>query len=364
MVRLKDVAARAGVSLMTVSKVLRDAPDVSQATKARIRQLAEEMGYVPDALARGLRTRRTRLFGLVLPNLTHPLLSSASAALEEHAQEVGYDLLIAQTQDNPQREEVCIRRLLSRRVDGLFIYPVYRLAPTALVYQELQRSRTPTVLLGHRAPFCSSFPSIETDDLLASFETTQHLIRLGHRRIAFFAGPPAAPWAQERFEGYRRALREAQIPISDGLIFTAGGTLEDGQKAAAQMLSESTSATAVQTVSDLVALGVASLFWRQGLRIPEDMSVAGFGNHLAGEYCRVPLTTVQQPRYAVGVAAAEQMSRLLRGEGAETRRLPAELILRASTAPPPPSTTSSGQQPRSAVEESAFSHGDAGDDLP
>src|SRR5436189_498268 len=124
MIRLKDVAARAGVSLMTVSKVLRDAPDVSQATKTRIRRLAEEMGYVPDALARGLRTRKTRLFGLVIPALTHPLLGSAALAIQEHAHELGFDLLLAQTQDNASREEVCIRRLLSRRIDGLFLYPV------------------------------------------------------------------------------------------------------------------------------------------------------------------------------------------------------------------------------------------------
>src|SRR3954471_20477021 len=100
MIRLKDVAARAGVSLMTVSKVLRDAPDVSQGTKVRIRRLAEEMGYVPDALARGLRTRRTKLMGLVLPNFLHPLLSQAAVAIEDGLHQLGFDLLIAQTQEN------------------------------------------------------------------------------------------------------------------------------------------------------------------------------------------------------------------------------------------------------------------------
>jgi LacI family transcriptional regulator len=334
MIRLKDVAARAGVSLMTVSKVLRDAPDVSPVTKARIRQLAEEMGYVPDALARGLRTRRTRLLGLVLPSVTHPLLGQAVLALENRAHDLGYDLLMAQTQDDPQREEVCIRRLLSRRIDGLFAYPVYRLAPTAPVYEELLKSGTPTILLGHRTPFCDAFPSIETDDALASYQICQHLIHLGHQHIAFFAGPPAAPWAQEQFEGYRRALREAELPIEDRLIFSAGTSIEDGQKAAVQMLGESTGATAIQTVSDLVALGVASILWKQGLRIPEDVSLAGYGNNLAAEYLRVPLTTVQQPKYGIGLAAAEAMERLLAGEVLESKRLPGELIIRASTAAP------------------------------
>src|SRR5207237_998862 len=118
MIRLKDIAARAGVSLMTVSKVLRDAPDVSAATKHRIRQLAEEMGYVPDALARGLRTRCTKLFGLVVPSLVHWQFGPAAMAIQDRAHELGYDVLVGQTQDVPTREELSIRRLLARRVDG------------------------------------------------------------------------------------------------------------------------------------------------------------------------------------------------------------------------------------------------------
>jgi DNA-binding LacI/PurR family transcriptional regulator len=338
MIRLKDVAARAGVSLMTVSKVLRDARDVSEGTKARIRQIAEEMGYVPDALARGLRTRRTRLFGLIIPDLTHPLLSQVAVAVQDCAQELGYDLLIAQTHDNAPREEACLRRLLSRRVDGLFVYPVYRLAPTALAYDELRKSGTPAVLLGPAAPFCQGLPGVSSDDEAASCSVTQHLLQLGHRQIAFFAGPPAAAWAQNRFSGYRQALRDAHIPLDDRLIFTAGATLEEGQSAAEQMLNESTAATAVQTASDLVAIGAASVFWKQGLRIPEDLSLAGFGNHPAGELLRVPLTTVQPPKHSLGVAAVDMMLALLRGENAEPKRLPTELILRASTAPPRPVT--------------------------
>ena len=169
---------------MTVSKVLRDARDVSEGTKARIRQIAEEMGYVPDALARGLRTRRTKLFGLVVPDLPHPLLSQVAMAVQDCAHELGYDLLIAQTHDSAPREEACLRRLLSRRVDGLFVYPVYRLAPTAPAYDELRKSGTPAVLLGPAAPFCEGLPGVSSDDEGASCSVTQHLLQLGHRQIA------------------------------------------------------------------------------------------------------------------------------------------------------------------------------------
>lgn len=334
MIRLKDVAARAGVSLMTVSKVLRNAPDVSQATKARIRRLVEEMGYVPDALAQGLRTRKTRLFGLVIPSISHPLFGPAASAIEERAHDLGFDVLLAQTQENPQREEVSIRRLLARRVDALFLCPVYRLAPSAPVYQELLASGVPTILLGHRAPFCAQFISVETEDAAASSQITKHLISLGHSQIAFFAGPPAAPWAQERFDGYRRALREAGIPPDDRLIFTAGSTLEDGQKAALQMLNESPGATAVQSSSDAVAMGAALVLMQQGCRIPEDISITGFGDHNASEHFRVPLTTVRQPKFGMGLAAMESMLHLLRGEKAELRRLPGDLVVRVSTAMP------------------------------
>lgn len=336
MIRLKDVAAQAGVSLMTVSKVLRDAPDVSAATKAKIRRLAEEMGYVPDALARGLRTRRTMLLGLVLPSWNDPVLGPAAATIANRAHELGYDVLVGQSDDDPPREEISIRRLLARRIDGLFLAPAYRLAPTAGVYEELRQAAVPTVLLGPGAPFCSGLPSVHTDDLSASYQVTQHLLRLGHRRIAFFAGPPPAPWAQAGFEGYRRALREAEILVDDGLVFKAGSSFEDGERAAEQMLNEAVAVTAVQAISDVVAMGAASAFWRKGLRIPDDLSLTGFGNLPAGELLRVPLTTVQTPKHALGQAAADMMVRQLRGELVESQRLGTELIIRASTGAPSP----------------------------
>ncbi len=336
MIRLKDVAARAGVSLMTVSKVLRDAPDVSQATKARIRRLAQEMGYVPDALARGLRTRQTRLLGLVVPGIEHSWVSEAVSVMQDRVHELGFDLLLAQTDENVQREEISIRRLLSRHVDGIFLFPVYRLAPVSAIYQELERSRTPTVLLGHRAPFCATFPAVETDDLSASYRVTQHLLKLGHRRIAFVTGPSSAPWAQERFEGYRRALRDSQIGLEDRLVFTGGTTLADGEKAGTQLLGELTGATAIQVVSDLVAVGIARAITQNGLRIPDDIALAGFGNHPLGEHGRVPLTSVQLPRQEIGWAAVDVMQRLWRGEIPETQRLLGELVIRASTARPAP----------------------------
>jgi DNA-binding LacI/PurR family transcriptional regulator len=334
MVRLQDIADRAGVSVMTASKAMREATDVAAQTRARVRLLAQQMGYVPNSMAQGLRNRKTCLLGLVLSTVANPIFARTISAIEQGAYEWGFDLILAHTLNNPEREEACIRRLLARRVDGLLIFPVYRLAPTAAIYDVLRQRQTPTVILGQRAPFCAQFPNVESDDLAGGYQMTRHLLELGHKKIAFLCGPPGAPWAQERLEGYRRALREAQIEADDRLIFTAGATVEEGEKAALQVLDESVSMTALQAVNDLVAMGAANVFLQQGIHLPSELSIGGFGNVLMSEYFRVPLTTVRQPKMRLGTAAMEIMQKLLRGERTESRRLAAALILRASTAAP------------------------------
>jgi LacI family transcriptional regulator len=343
LIRLKDIAARAGVSVMTVSKCLRDTRDISAATKARVKKIAQEMGYVPDISARGLRSRSTKLFGLVISAATNPIFARIVMAIEERAHELGYDLLFAHSLNQLEREEICIRRFLARRIEGLFITPVYRLSPTAPAYEEIRRTKVPTVLLGQRALFCSDFANVETDDIAASYQVTKHLIDLGHRRIAYFPGSTVSPSAQERYEGYRRALREAQIEVDDRLVFNAGGTIEEGEKAALQMLNEKPDATAVQAVNDLVAIGAADVFLNQRLRIPQDLSVAGFGNILVSEHFRVPLTTIRQPKLRLGFAAVDLMEKLLLGQPAESKRLSAQLVARASTGPPAGSKPASAQ---------------------
>ncbi len=335
MVRLKDIARQARVSVMTVSKVMRDEPDISASTKARIRLLAQQMGYVPDSAARSLRSRTSQFLGVIIPTITDPIFARILLAIEERTHESGYELILAHTLSMEEREATCIQRLLSRRVDGLFISPVYRLRPDAPVYQALQARGLPVVILGHGAPFCQSFANVETDDLQASYAATQHLLELGHKRIAYFCGPQPAPWAQQRFEGYKRALREAGLEVEDRFVFQAGNSIEDGAKAALQFVNESTSATAIQAVNDLVAIGCANTFLDQGIKIPAQISIIGFGNILTSEHFRVPLSTVRQPKFRLGVAAADTMFKLLRGERPQNKRLPAEIIVRQSTAPPP-----------------------------
>jgi LacI family transcriptional regulator len=335
MVRLKDIAARAGVGVMTVSKALRDKHDVSPETKTRVKLVAQQLGYVPNSSAQGLRTRTTKLFGIVVSTFTSPIFSRVVLAIEERAYELGYDVLIAQSLDIPEREEACVNRFLARRVDGLFIVPAYRMATEARIYQELLARKVPTVVLGHTVPFCNQFVNVESDDMTGSYQATQHLLNLGHKRIAFFSGPPGTPWTQERFEGYRRALREAGLDVDDKLVFQAGRSIEDGAKAALQMINEGSDATAVQTVNDTLAVGCTETLLKQGLKIPADISVVGFGNILMSQHFTVPLTTSRQPKYRLGSAAVEAMQQLIKGKRPDSKRLAAELVIRASSGTAP-----------------------------
>ena len=203
------------------------------------------------------------------------------------------------------------------------------------------------MILGHRAPFCAHFHNVESDDLHGSELITRHLLELGHKRIAFLCGPASAPWALERLEGYRRALREAGWSGTTGCCSTPGRAWRKGKRPRCKFCTRPRRITAVQSASDLSAMGAANVFLNQGLHIPGDLSVAGFGNILMSAHYRVPLTTVRQPKLRLGVAAMEMMQQLLSGGQPEARRLPSEIILRASTGPPKPPARA--DRPRKAV---------------
>jgi DNA-binding LacI/PurR family transcriptional regulator len=205
------------------------------------------------------------------------------------------------------------------------------MAPEAPIYEELALRHRSVVIMGHSAPFCDQFANVETDDLHGSYQVTRHLLSLGHEKIAFFSGPRSSPHAQERLEGYRRALREAGHSASDALVFAGGATIEEGEQTARQFLGESVRATAVQAANDLVAIGAMNVFLEGKIKIPQELSVAGYGNILLSEHCRVSLTTVRQPKMRLGYAAMEVMLKLLRGEKPPVVRLPAELLVRGST---------------------------------
>ena len=333
MIRLKDIAREAGVSVMTVSKALRDAPDIAARTKLRIGELAGRMGYTPNLGARSLRIQETKLLGLVIPATTDPIFARIVMAIEQWALDHGYELILHHSWNEPEREETILQNLISRRVDGIFLSPVYRMESEVAVYQELKKRGIPTVIMGPLAEFCGDFVNVQTLGNESAFSMTQHLIDLGHKRIAFFAGPRFSTRAISRQEGYQRALRENGLEEDPSLVFNGGTTIIEGSNAAKHFLEEKTQATAIQTVNDLVAIGAANIFLDHGLKIPDMLSIAGFGNILSSEHCRVPLTTIRQPKFRMGMAAFDSMLKLIAKEQAKPQRMVGEVLVRQSTGP-------------------------------
>lgn len=331
MVRLKDIAEVLGCSVMTVSKALRDEPDVSPATKTRIKLTAQQMGYVPDSSAQGLRTRTTKLFGLAVSSCSDPMLAGVVSAIEQLAYEMGYDLLLGQNANIPEREEACIRRFLARRVDGIFIAPAVRMTTDAPIFQELLVRRVPTVILGPPPPYCTAFVAVYAEEESAAHAVTQHLLQLGHRRIAFMAGLAGSLAHKARFDGYRRALAEVGLDFQEQNVFVAGRTVEDGEKAARQFTAEQCAATAIQAVNDLVAIGCMKHLVSRGMHIPGDVSIAGFGNVALSDAVLTPLTTVRHPKSRLGAAALGAMQLLLKNRRPDQKPIPTEIIVRSST---------------------------------
>lgn len=199
-------------------------------------------------------------------------------------------------------------------LEGIFVAPVPRLGTDSSIYRNSPATAAASSS-SESLPIsaCRAFARVAAHEVAASRDVTQHLLGLGHRRIAFLAGPTLAPSAPARLEGYRRALRDAGVEIHDRLVFDARSTIDEGYQAGLELVRESLGVTALQAVNDLVAIGALNALVAQGIRIPEDVSVAGFGNLLTAENARVALTTVREPKFRLGMAAMEVMQQLLKG---------------------------------------------------
>ncbi|MSR65717.1 MAG: LacI family transcriptional regulator [Verrucomicrobiae bacterium] len=334
MVTLKQIALEAGVSIMTVSKVMRDYPDIAPKTKERIRAIANQLGYVPDAAARSLRTRSTHTIGVVVPNINQAYFPRVFVGIEQVAKARGYKLFLAHSNDDPEQETAEIRELLSRKVDGLIIAPANRLDGNFEVFTLIESRNVPLVIMDRHPSQLGNLLHVVSDDRQGGYLAAKHLISLGHRAIAILTGPASCPSTQERTEGYRRALQEAGIAHRDELVFTAGHDVADGQKAAAELTNERTKCTAIFAHNDMVAIGAAEFFLQQKWSIPDDISIMGYGDVQSAQYYRVPLTTIRQPQSGMGQLAIQVLFEKMAGRPTESRRMPVEVVTRSSTSFP------------------------------
>jgi LacI family transcriptional regulator len=339
-VSLKDVAARAGVSFQTAGKVLNgQAGAVSRATRERIQRAAEELGYVPNAIARSLITQTTCTIGIVADDLDDWVLARFVVGAEREARRRGHAVLIATVADRGDDPEAPLRALIERRVDGIVA------AAPALEDDErvgkLLTGRVPAVSL-HHVPG-GGVPVVGSSHGRTGRLATAHLAGLGHRRIATVTGPSRRRVVASRLRGYRDALAEAGLPADPELVEEADWTTAGGHAAAGRLLDRHPSITAMFVQNDLMAIGVLGALHERGLRVPEDCAVVGCDDLPIVAHTIPPLTTVHVPFYETGErAVALLLDRIARGgDGKEPDRvlLPVELVVRGSCGAAAPTTS-------------------------
>ena len=356
-----DVARAAGVSVATVSYVLNGGPrPVSEERRQRVLEAVASLGYRPNAIARSLRARRTRILGLVIPDSANPYFAALSHAIEEAATERGYQVIIANAAERPEREAAHIEALLRLQVDGLFWIPADlrragrgrlagrgagsgavadkgRARGPVLTVPAVQVDRTLSPQRGRLA-----MDVLEADHLGGGRLATAHLLDLGHRRLACLAGPAGHRHAQARLQGFREALRGAGL--TDPLVAHGDFDYASGAAITARWcaLPPEGRPTGIVCGNDAMAIGALGAIAGCGLRVPQDVSVTGFDDLPQTPYTVPPLTTVAQPVGDLARAAVERLlARIEQPRGAQQGAPPAahtvfpvRLVVRASTAPP------------------------------
>ncbi len=323
--RLKDIARDLGVSVVTVSKVLRDHPDIGEATKERVLKRVKELQYRPNLMARGLITGKTSLVAFVIPDLVHSFFAEVAIAVSQSLRRAGYSMLIAWNAEDADLQLNEIEHLLSLGIDAMIIatsggndMPSFRL---------LESRNIPYVLLdrqieGVKAPF------VGMDDRLAGSMATEHLIANGCKRIAHVCGPSMSP-GHNRLGGYKEALKKAGIPIREQYIATPTGagpmSFGHGFEAVQRLLKVTPRIDGLFCFNDPLAIGAIEAIQAAGLRIPEDIAVIGCGNHPLGASLRLPLSTIDQDTKALGEKSAKTVLAMLRKSG-KTRQ-PRQIIL-------------------------------------
>lgn len=323
------VAQRCGVSPSTVSRILNGTAVVSDEKRAAVEQAIADLGFVPNPVARGLAGGRSWSVGVVTQTIDSPFFGTALRGIEDEIDRTGYIALFVSGHWNTEEELRCIEALRARRVDGVIVL-AGRLGDTAL----RTCARTMPVVVTGRLLKAPHLFSLHFDNVSGAQLATEHLLQLGHRRIAFIAGVPGHADAVEREQGYRQALAAAGIAANENLILPGQFHEESGRLAMEQLLLSRHRFSAVLAANDQMAFGAALALHQRGLRIPQDVSLVGFDDLATSTFALPPLTTVHQPGYELGRLAAAAMLQLLAGQK-PTIEMPApRLVVRESTSRP------------------------------
>lgn len=326
-ITIRDVAARAGVSHQTVSRVINGNERVSPETRQKVEVAIAQLGYRPNAIAREMALGRPHTFACLSPNLTDYTLASIIEGAANEAYRHGYYLMSASAPDETTFADLIDQLVATRRTSGLMV-----INPYSDERHKYVPAKVPTVFIGAR-PRVGAINSVALDDENAGRAATQHLLMLGHRRIAHLTGPLTEDCSQDRRQGYQSALEEAGIQPDPSLILEGDWSATSGYTAVHEWLKVGVSFSALFAQNDRMAVGAIRALQEAGLRVPEDVSVIGFDDMPLASYFSPPLTTMRQNMLAIGSEAARLLIAALAGTGGSNThvRIPAELIVRGST---------------------------------
>jgi len=329
---MKDVARRAGVSTATVSHVLNGTRPVGTALRERVRQAVAELGYRPNFIARSLRRKGSGAVGVILIDDTNPFFSESTRGVKDAALENGYSVLVCNSEGNPDRENEFLELLAEKQVEGVILFNVR----DSRLREAAGRRLTVPVVLVDRDGASRRMDSVVVDHYAGGMDAMEHLLALGHGRIACVTGPSNSTPALLRLRAYANALRRAGIPYDKSLVFRGDFRSESGYAAVSALFSSEKRPTALFAFNDLMAFGAITALAERGLRVPEDVSVVGYDDILLSSFFNPPLTTVAQPKKEMGRAAFRLLLDRINDESLPARslRMNARLVVRKSTAPP------------------------------
>lgn len=324
---IQVVAKQAGVSVATVSRVINNPSIVTEKTRLKVQNVIDKLNYEPSVLGRNLRTSESRLLLALIPSISNPFYTEIINGIEDVAIEQGYNILLCETDSNPQREDIYFNLLKSQLADGII-------------------SMDPTVNKGKLLELASKYPVVQCSEYdedggisyvtinhkLAAYHAVRHLIKTGHEKIALVNSHQKFLYARERRQGYKKALKEFGLPIdSDWIYNTESIEFEHGQRAMRSLLALENKPTAVFAVSDILAIGALKEINTSGLNVPNDIALIGFDKISFSNMTHPTLTTISQPRYLMGSTSAAMLIDKIKGKKVESIILEHELVIREST---------------------------------
>jgi LacI family transcriptional regulator len=336
-VTIKDIARELGISPSTVSRALKDHPDISSETKKAVNALADKLNYQPNIVALSLRQKKTNTIGVVIPELVHFFFSTVISGIEDVAYEAGYSVIITQSNESFDREVTDLKALFNSRVDGMLL----SISRETTNYDHIESiiSKGVPIVFYDRMYNNPNTSKVIVDDYIGAKEAVNHLIDQGCKRIAHLQAAPNLLISEDRLRGYKDALREANLPYQDNYILQCpSGTLDEAEKATRKLLALSPAPDAIFANNDMLAMGAMKAIKEKGLKIPGDVALMGFSNWFFSQLMDPPLSSVDQPGYEMGQEAARLLIRHIemkdkdQGEPQpETKVLKTRLIVRQSS---------------------------------